>query len=195
MTPNEARRLAAHLFSATVPVIRVIGIIKTRGQWYRDIKDPEDDRIGPWFFPSYEILDETTWTARRACLYLVSGADGEIRYVGESKNSCDDRWRMSPALTYPGNATLPRQLFHRRCWREIETEAVQGGAFPYEVRVTSARQLEHSLKAWNGSWLPLAPSKLSGEEGKYVKDVEKALRKFRAAKCPEAAPLFCWNKN
>lgn len=129
---------AYKIFQAAIPVIRIHSIGGKR--WKRNVATGA--RIGPWLQAKYEILNKAVWEARRPCMYLVSGADGVIRYVGISRNRLKDRWRISPAHDAETMARLPEhQLFHSQCWKHIERETAFGTGGRYEVRCIDGESL------------------------------------------------------
>lgn len=122
---------ADNILQAATPVIRIHGIGGKR--WKRNVASGA--RIGPWLQAKYEILDHRAWSDRVPCLYLVAGADGNIRYVGISRNRLKDRWRESPAYDAETMILWPqRQLFHSQCWKHIEAENLVSPSMTYEVR-------------------------------------------------------------
>jgi hypothetical protein len=136
---NNSQRVAAELMTAAPPVIDIYGMGGRR--WKRNVPD-SDSRRGPWWQLDYRVLDRERWSSRSPCLYLVSGGDGGMRYVGVSKNRSGDRWRISPAIDAETMISLPeKQLFHSQCMKHIQREfAVNSGAkfrvhilFEYEL--------------------------------------------------------------
>lgn len=110
-----------HILAASTRVIHIAGITGT--SWKRDVP-PNDNRYGPWRSADYVILDPVAWKANSPVLYLVTGSDRALRYVGISRKSMSTRWRESPALCARTGMKLPRkQIFHSQCWRNIERES------------------------------------------------------------------------
>jgi hypothetical protein len=129
---------ARAIFSAATPVIRIRGIGGKR--WKRNVA--KGARIGPWLQANYDILNKPIWEARNPCLYLVSGNDEIIRYVGISRNRLKDRWRVSPAYDAETMVRLPEnQLFHSQCWKHIEREYSSKAGHTYEVRCIDGQSL------------------------------------------------------
>ncbi|ABM96789.1 hypothetical protein [Methylibium petroleiphilum] len=132
LLPHER---AQDIFRSSTPVIRIHGIGGRR--WRRNVAS--GGRIGPWLQAKYDILNEQAWGARAPCLYLVSGSDGVIRYVGISRNRMKDRWRESSALDAETLTPWPqKQLFHSQCWKHIERENLVNPTMTYEVRCINA---------------------------------------------------------
>lgn len=75
-------------------------VLKVRGlggrNWKRNVA--KGARIGPWLQAEYDVVDRNEWLSKGACLYLVSGSDEKIRYVGISRNGLKHRWRTSPSI-------------------------------------------------------------------------------------------------
>ena len=128
---TSALEHANEINRAATAVIRIHQVGGRR--WKRNVA--KGGRIGPWLPAKYEILDNRTWQARTPCLYLVSGSDSVIRYVGISRNRMKDRWRVSPAYDAETMARLPQnQLFHSQCWKHIERETSSNARLTFEVR-------------------------------------------------------------
>ena len=126
------------IYQRATPVLHIRGIGGQR--WKRNVA--KGGRIGPWLQAEYTVLDSQTWEARIPCLYLVGGADGNIRYVGISRNRMKDRWRVSPAYDAETMVRLPvNQLFHSQCWKQIERETETNRNAQFEVRCINSEQL------------------------------------------------------
>jgi len=133
-----ALELAQIIFSAAKPFIKIDGVGGKR--WKRNVATGA--RIGPWLQGSYSIVNEAVWKEKGACLYLVQGNDGAIRYVGISRNGVKHRWRTSPAYDAETMSPLPKkQLFHSQCWKHIETECAAQPGRTFEVRSIDAQSL------------------------------------------------------
>lgn len=119
----------------------VISIHSLGGQrWRRNVA--KGSRIGPWLPAQFEIVNRDAWERRSPCLYLVSGSDGVIRYVGISRNRMKDRWRVSPAYDADTMNRLPEnQLFHSQCWKHVERESNANPLSRFEVRCITADSL------------------------------------------------------
>lgn len=135
---STAIAYARAIYAAATPVIRIDDV---GGRlWRRNVA--KGSRIGPWLQGRYEILDECAWREQTPCLYLVSGADSVIRYVGISRNGLKHRWRTSPAYDAETGSRLPNnQLFHSQCWKHIERESRAAGKVHFEIRCITAGQL------------------------------------------------------
>lgn len=93
------------------------------------MKKEGDDRIGPWYGSVHEVLDQRARTANGECLYFVTNADGELKYIGESKNRLGDRWKMPPAVCAVTGRKLGNPFFfHNRAWQRIERELLTDDA-------------------------------------------------------------------
>ena len=135
---NIAILHAQTIFSAAKPIIRIFGVGGKR--WKRNVAS--GGRVGPWLQGDYSILNESVWKEKGACLYLVQGGDGDIRYVGISRNGVKHRWRTSPAYDAETMLQLPkRQLFHSQCWKHIEAECTSKPGSTFEVRSIDAQSL------------------------------------------------------
>ena len=135
---RSAVEQAREIFRAARPVIRIHAIGGKR--WKRNVA--KGARIGPWLPAKYEILDQGAWKNRVPCMYLVSGDDSIIRYVGISRNRMKDRWRVSPAYDAETMSRLPvNQLFHSQCWKHIEREHHERPGIKYEVRCITGEAL------------------------------------------------------
>jgi hypothetical protein len=134
----------AHLLQSATPVLAIHGVAGRR--WVRNV--PESDaRRGPWLQAGYVVLDEATWQRSGACLYLVTGRDGGLRYVGISRNGLKHRWRQFPALVAQTRAALPnRQLFHSQCWKHIEAECANDAQACFTVHCLGERELIATLR-------------------------------------------------
>lgn len=129
---------AQTIYAAAKPIIKIHGVGGKR--WKRNVA--KGSRIGPWLQGDYSIVNEAVWKEKGACLYLVQGNDGAIRYVGISRNGVKHRWRISPAYDAETMVALPqRQLFHSQCWKHIETECVSQPGRKFEVRSIDAQSL------------------------------------------------------
>lgn len=135
---NIAIHHAQTIFTAAKPIIKIHGV--GGKSWRRNVA--KGNRIGPWLQGDYTILNESIWKEKGACLYLVQGNDGIIRYVGISRNGVKHRWRTSPAFDAQTMEQLPkRQLFHSQCWKHIEIECVNQPGRTFEVRTIDALTL------------------------------------------------------
>lgn len=135
---NIANQYVKDIFAAAKAIIKIHGVGGKR--WKRNVAS--GGRIGPWLQGDYSILNETAWREKGACLYLVQGNDGVIRYVGISRNGVKHRWRVSPAYCAETMAPLPnRQLFHSQCWKHIEAECMTQPGRTFEVRSINAPTL------------------------------------------------------
>jgi hypothetical protein len=122
------------IFEHATPVLNIFGLGGAR--WKRNVA--KGSRIGPWLRAQYEVLNQPVWIQRTPCLYLVSGEDQKIRYVGISRNRMKDRWRTSPAYDAETMVRLGEdQLFHSQCWKHIETEAAENPQVTFQVRCIS----------------------------------------------------------
>lgn len=129
---------AQTIFAAAQPIIRIFGVGGKR--WKRNVAS--GGRVGPWLQGDYSIVNEKVWKEKGACLYLVQGSDGAIRYVGISRNGVKHRWRTSPAYDAETMVQLPkRQLFHSQCWKHIEAECTSRPGSTFEVRSIDAQSL------------------------------------------------------
>jgi hypothetical protein len=108
--------------------------------WTRKVR-PGDRRSGQWLTAEYEVIDSAAWHRRGACLYTLTGADGNVRYVGISVNRLKDRWRTSPAREVGTNRDLDNRLFHSQCWRWLMVETETNTAARFELRAVSAEAL------------------------------------------------------
>jgi hypothetical protein len=177
-----AHERAQEIFHSATPVIRIHAI--GGRSWRRNVA--KGGRIGPWLQAKYDILNQQAWGARIPCLYLVSGADGVIRYVGISRNRMKDRWRESPALDADTMAPWPeKQLFHSQCWKHIERENAVNPSMTYEVRCINADVL---LPVLERQGPPLSAfSALRGDGEGIVAAVERWLCNNKSEK------LVSWN--
>jgi hypothetical protein len=170
------------ILRAATPVIRIHGIGGRR--WRRNVA--KGARVGPWLPAKYEIENTRVWEARNPCLYLVTGSDGVIRYVGISRNRLKDRWRVSPAYDAETMARLPEnQLFHSQCWKHIERETAARPGTTYEVRCIDGQALLPVLRRLGP---PLAAFEaLAGDGEGIVAGVERWM-------CNNRGPrLVSWN--
>ncbi len=135
---NVAVQHAKMIFNAATLVIKIFGVGGKR--WKRNIA--KGARIGPWLQGDYEIVNESAWHSKGACLYMVQASDSVIRYVGISRNGLKHRWRTSPAYDAETMFKLPKnQLFHSQCWKHIESESSASPGITFEVRAISAESL------------------------------------------------------
>lgn len=126
------------IFNASTQVIKIYGVGGQR--WKRNVA--KGARIGPWLQGNYEIVNETAWRNKGACLYLVRGSDSIIRYVGISRNGLKHRWRTSPAYDAETMVKLPKnQIFHSQCWKHIELESKTNPIIVFEIRAITAEVL------------------------------------------------------
>lgn len=154
---------ALTIYSAAKPIIKIHGVGGKR--WKRNVAT--GGRIGPWLQGDYSIVNESVWKEKGACLYLVQGNDGAIRYVGISRNGVKHRWRISPALDAETMVQLPKhQLFHSQCWKHIEAECANQSGRTFEVRSIDAHSLTPLLRyspKWAllclGSWRSIMATK------------------------------------
>lgn len=129
---------AKAIFNAATPVIKIFGV--GGKHWKRNVA--KGARIGPWLQGNYEIVNESAWHSKGACLYMVQASDSVIRYVGISRNGLKHRWRTSPAYDADTMIKLPKnQLFHSQCWKHIEAESETKPGITFEVRTISAEVL------------------------------------------------------
>ena len=166
MNTNTLPLQAAHaIFNAATPVLRIRNLSGTSSRWVRKV--PENDaRRGPWLRANYDVINETAWRAKGACLYLVANGDGKIRYVGISRNGVKHRWRTSPAWDAATMQPLPvKQLFHSQCWKHIEREATAAPGAGFEVRCIQAAALVLLLERLGG---PLASFTALRDDGESV---------------------------
>ena len=128
----------ASIYKGADSVIRIKGIGGKK--WKRNVA--KGGRIGPWLQADYEIINDSAWKSKEACLYLVAGNDHCVRYVGISRNGLKHRWRTSPAYDALTMARLPQnQLFHSQCWKHIEAETTSNPNATFEVRSITALNL------------------------------------------------------
>lgn len=134
----NAKEQAQKIYNAATPVIRIHGVGGRK--WKRNVAT--GSRIGPWLQGRYAILNESVWRENAACLYLVAGSDGVIRYVGISRNGLKHRWRTSPAYDAETMVRLPQnQIFHSQCWKHIERESLANPGASFEVRSITADKI------------------------------------------------------
>lgn len=144
MVDNKALRFAGAILAAASVVLKLRGLGGRR--WKRDVA--KGARIGPWLQAEYEVIDQREWQSKGACLYLVSGSDEKIRYVGISRNGLKHRWRTSPAYDAETMRRLPEnQLFHSQCWKHIEAETKANPQARFEVRSIAANPLLRVLES------------------------------------------------
>ena len=176
---------ARQLFDFATPVISVTGAGGRR--WVRNVARPNDPRRGPWLQGEYEILNPSVWNERRACVYLVAGSDGKLRYVGISKNRLKDRWRTSPALDALTGELLPRkQIFHNACWPQIELELGSRPHSWFEVRVAGAETIVRRAESMKGELAEVIRAH-AGDHTRLIDEIESWL-------CGRQAPdLVPWN--
>ncbi len=129
---------ARTIFGAATPVIRIFGV---GGKcWKRNVA--KGARIGPWLQGNYEIINESAWRNKGACLYMVQANDSVIRYIGISRNGLKHRWRTSPAYDAETMVKLPKnQIFHSQCWKHVEAESKANSEITFEVRSITAEAL------------------------------------------------------
>ena len=126
------------IFAQAKPIIKIHGVGGSR--WKRNVA--KGRRIGPWLQGDFSIVNETAWNEKGACLYLVQGNDGHVRYAGISRNGVKHRWRLCPAYDAETMVELPsRQLFHSQCWKHIEAECLSQHGRSFEVRSIDAPSL------------------------------------------------------
>lgn len=129
---------AQAIFSAATPVIKIHSVGGPR--WKRNVA--KGARIGPWLQGTYDIVNDVAWRKKGPCLYLVTGTDAVIRYVGISRNGLKHRWRTSPAFDALTMVQLSKhQLFHSQCWKHIERESQSLPGAGFEVRAIEANAL------------------------------------------------------
>jgi hypothetical protein len=152
-----------YLPQAATPVLRIHGLEGPR--WNRKVP-ARDARFGPWLQARHDVLDEAAWQRPGACLYLVTGRDGDLRYVGISRNGLKHRWRLSPAHhTTTGERLAVRQLFHSQCWRPMEAECAQDPQASFTVSVLGDRDLLDVLRRIDD---PLSALAVLGDDGETV---------------------------
>ncbi len=126
------------IYAAAKPILKIHGVGGKR--WKRNVATGA--RIGPWLQGDYSIVNEAAWNEKGACLYLVQGNDGDVRYVGMSRNGVKHRWRLSPGYdAQTMEPLLKRQLFHSQCWKHIEAECGHQPDRTFEVRSINAQSL------------------------------------------------------
>lgn len=181
------------LFHRATSFLRVRGCESSRQRWCRNVAEG-DDRRGPWRSAVYDVLDQSAWDRRAPCLYIVGASDGGFRYVGISKNRLKDRWRLSPAFDESLTRKLPtNQLFHSRCWKEMEGEFLRGATgISFEVRVLFASVLPSLTKELSLVGGFGAPVPSGAEEMGYPAFVERWLRSCRSHDVD--ATFLPWNK-
>lgn len=141
---NKALRFTGAILDAASIVLKLRGLGGRR--WKRGVA--KGARIGPWLQAEYEVVDQKEWQSKGACLYLVSGSDKKIRYVGISRNGLKHRWRTSPAYDAETMNRLPEnQLFHSQCWKHIEAETKANPQARFEVRSIAASPLLRVLES------------------------------------------------
>ena len=149
-----------HILQAATPVLRISGLHGPR--WKRNVKTGA--RIGPWLSARYDVLDARAWSQPGACLYLVTGGDQGLRYVGISRNGLKHRWRTSPAIDATSGAPLSeRQLFHSQCWKHIEAEFERDPQASFQVLCIAADALGATLGQLTDPIAALAVLKDDGE--------------------------------
>ena len=173
---------ATAIYRAASPVIRIHGVGGER--WKRNVS--KGSRIGPWLPARYEIVDIPAWEARSPCLYLVTGSDAVIRYVGISRNRLKDRLRVSPAHHAETLVRLQdNQLFHSQCWKHIERESSSNPKATFEVRSISGNAL---LPILENLGPPLSALVVFRDDGEgIVHSVERWLCNHKSA------GLVSWN--
>jgi hypothetical protein len=141
----EVDSCATLIADAATLVLRISGLGGKR--WKRNVAN--GSRIGPWLQADYSVLDDVKWRSKGACLYLVTGDDSRIRYVGISRNGLKHRWRTSPAFDAETMVRLANdQLFHSQCWRHMEREAEGNARAVFEVRSIAAPELVGTLRTF-----------------------------------------------
>jgi hypothetical protein len=160
---NPFPEAISHLIQQATPVLTIQGLTPQR--WTRKVREG-DARQGPWQRAQYTLLDAQAWQRLGACLYLVTGRDGGLRYVGISCNGLKHRWRLSPAVcATTGQALAERQLFHSQCWKHIEAEYANDAQSRFTVRCLADRDL---LAALSQMGEPLCTLAAFGEDGETV---------------------------
>jgi len=176
---NDARQI----FLAATPVIRISSL--GDGRWKRDVsKGPQAG--GPFLRARYEILDEAAWEVSRPYLYMVAGDDQVILYVGISRNRLQDRWHLFTGYDARTGALLAgKQLYHRECWPDFESENATNAQSSYEVRCIDGPCLAQVLHRLG---LPLSDIGVFGRSDESViSGVERWM-----SRSVELAP---WNQN
>jgi hypothetical protein len=159
---NNALKFSTIIRDAALVVLKVRGLGGKR--WKRNVA--KGARIGPWLQAEYEVIDQVQWKSKGACLYLVSGSDAKIRYVGISRNGLKHRWRTSPAYDAETMRRLPEnQLFHSQCWKHIEAETKSDPQARFEVRSIAANPL---LKVLESIGPPLSAFTALRDDGESV---------------------------
>lgn len=178
------------LFQAATPFLAVTGLRSPTLLWRRDVEE-NDDRRGPWKAGTYRRLDESTWSRKGSCLYIVKSSDGGFRYVGVSNRGITQRWKEARAFEPESGQRLPtRQIFHRPCWKNIQMEIENGQSSSFEVRALFASELAIKIRAFQRADLE-ALCRLSEEE--IVNETEKWFRAYRDRK--HSTGFLGWNKN
>ncbi|CAN7782423.1 hypothetical protein LJR296_008110 [Cupriavidus necator] len=180
---STAHAQAQKLFRAAVPVIRISGV--GGRHWKRNVE--KGARVGPWLQGSYDILNDAAWRRKGACLYLVSGDDAVLRYVGISRNGLKHRWRTSPAYDALTMERLEKnQLFHSQCWKHIERESNASPGVAFEVRCLAAEEIIR-LAGSLGTQVQALVQAFGEDHESIVASIERWL-------CNHSAPdLLTWN--
>jgi hypothetical protein len=178
----NAIQVVSSIYLAATPVIKIRGLGGQR--WKRNVA--KGGRIGPWLQATYEVMNPAAWAQRGVCLYLVSGSDAKVRYVGISRNGLKHRWRTSPAYDAVTMQRLPQnQLFHSQCWKHIEAETNANPRASFEVRSITDKAL---LVVLGVIGPPLSAFSVLSDDGEsVVAAVERWI-------CNHSSPeLVCWN--
>ncbi|WP_354687066.1 hypothetical protein [Cupriavidus necator] len=132
-------------------------------------------------------MSEEIWRRKGPCLYLVSGDDAKLRYVGISRNGLKDRWRTSPAYDAVTMVRLEKnQLFHSQCWRHIERESKATPGVAFEVRCLAAED----IIALSGTLGPQVDALVQA----FGEDHESIVAGLERWLCNHSAPdLLSWN--
>lgn len=113
-------------------------------KWYRK---PEGPRRGPWYEAKYKIINKGLWEKSEPCMYFLSEIDGDLKYIGISKNKINDRWRISPGYDHNLSSLGRRFLFHSQCWPylcNLKSREIFSG---FEVSVISASKIFQILES------------------------------------------------
>lgn len=157
--------VVATIAEAGSPVLRVTTVSERR-PWLRRVTTPGDARLGPWRFQAnHDVVDWTAYNRLAACLYLVLGNDGRVRYVGKTTARLRTRWPIAPAVDAETGQQLSNQLFHT-CWEAMEAECAQSPALGFEVRAITEPELAQVILALGGEVGHLASA------AKLAEDVE-----------------------
>ncbi len=165
----DITELVGRIAETASPVLRVHGF--GGRPWLRDVSRPGDTRRGPWLQARYDVVDQALFKRRGACLYLVLGNDGRVRYVGRSIVSFATRWAARPALDAETGQVLPnKELFHSQCWRHMQAECARTPGVWFEVRAITSPELTKVLAAVGGQLgsLALAPNVVVAVEDRLL---------------------------